>query len=97
MDLKIIGKRLRAARKAKCFTIDDAAKLSGYSARTVRRCEAGETASMQTFLDLCNTYSVMPSRLLMSDSDVLDLLEECLPGELKGALGRLNSTLDRSF
>lgn len=54
--LEILGKRLRALRKARRLTLDQVAEQAGLDRGTVSRAEHGDNPTMVTMLRLLRTY-----------------------------------------
>ena len=66
LSYKLIGKRLRSARKSKCFTQEYLSELAGISPQHCSGIESGNAKlSLPCLVSLCNALDITPNDILM--------------------------------
>lgn len=82
-DTKLIGSRLKQARKAKHYTQDYVSARANIGEKFLSQIERGKAGlSVQTLLSLCEILEVSPNSILLAQSD----LSDSRLGELMGRL-----------
>lgn len=92
-DMELIGKRIKAARKAKRYTQEYVSTRANIGVKFLSQIECGKAGlSVQTLLSLCTILEVNPNYILLSDitgqtDPISDLLRGLSPRQLQDAGG----------
>lgn len=91
-DIQLIGKRIKAARKAKRYTQDYVSAKVNIGEKFLSQIECGKAGlSVQTLIALCNVLEVSPNYLLLasfsgdSGHPLTKWLEDLTPQQLEDA------------
>lgn len=90
-DMELIGKRIKAARKAKRYTQEYVSTRANIGVKFLSQIECGKAGlSVQTLLSLCTILEVNPNYILLSDitgqtDPISDLLRGLSPRQLQDA------------
>lgn len=104
MDKKLLGRKIRIARKERGFTSDKLSEACSINAAYLRQIESGaKMPSLPLFVLLCQKLKVSPSYLLaelLTDGETqeMDMLFElwrhATPGQIKIIHAMIRSALD---
>ncbi|MBV2138553.1 MAG: helix-turn-helix domain-containing protein [Candidatus Thiodiazotropha sp. (ex Ctena orbiculata)] len=70
IDLALVAERIRQARINRDLTLDEAAEITGYSARTLRRYEADGIQDLVKLDILCTAYKVAITDVIGGQNDL---------------------------
>ena len=90
-DMELIGKRIKAARRAKRYTQEYVSTRANIGVKFLSQIECGKAGlSVQTLLSLCTILEVNPNYILLSDitgqtDPISNLLKGLTPRQLQDA------------
>ncbi|PUB82405.1 MAG: hypothetical protein DBP02_15245 [gamma proteobacterium symbiont of Ctena orbiculata] len=70
INLGIIAERIKNARISRNLSLEEAAEITGYSVRTLRRYEAEGLRDLVTLDDLCTAYGAVITDIIGGQNDL---------------------------